>query len=212
MEKRHNLISIIVIGSLWGIIEATLGYILHILSSLSFYGISGMIMSTVAIYFMCMAYKTTNKASSIFYVSLVAASIKLFDLFLPFLPITKTINPAIAILSEGLAFSIGLKFFTEEHRAFSLSMFTGISWRVFYLIGALAFNALLFGHFIPSITWTSYITSFILIQGILNGLVIYPVLKIRAIKALKGEILIRPGFAIILFSLAVALELLSKAI
>ncbi len=103
MYKKNNLVSILVIGSFWGITEATVGYLMHLISLFTFYGLSGIIMTMIAVYFMRMAYRTTGKVSSIFYVSIVAASIKLFDLALPFLPAAKTINPAIAILSESLA-------------------------------------------------------------------------------------------------------------
>ena len=205
MEQRNNAVSIVVIGSLWGITEATLGYLVHILSFFSFYGISGIIMSAVAVYFMRMAFKTTHKLSSIFYVSVIAAGIKLFDLFLPMLPASKTIGPAIAILSEGLVIMLGYALFSKGKKYISLSLFGGISWRIFYLA-----TLFILGYFTPHTSISAYILSFILLQGMLNAIFIYPVLKIKNIKALRGELAVRPEFAIILFSLAVSLELILK--
>ncbi len=212
MEKRNTIVSIIVIGSLWGMAEATLGYLAHVVSILTFYGISGMLMSAVAVYFMRMAVKTTNRVSSIFYVSLIAAGIKLFDLFLPFLPAAKTINPAIAIIAEGLALSVAWKLFFSHHRSFHASIFTGVSWRIIYLAGVAFVNVMINGHYTLPSTIFTYILSFILLQGLLNSLVIYPVLRAKSIKYPSRDILIRPEFAIVSFSIAVSLELLSRII
>lgn len=212
MNKKSTLVSIVIIGSLWGMAEATVGYLAHIVSFFTFYGISGMIMSAIAVYFMRMAVKTTQKISSIFYVSLIAAAIKLFDLFLPFLPATKTINPAIAILAEGLSVAIAWKVFFSHKKALSSAMFTGIAWRVVYTFGIALFNIAFFGSFVLSAPVVTYILSFILLQGAINGLILYPVFKSEKVFELKGELASRPEFAIISLAIAVSLELLSRII
>ncbi len=212
MDKKNTLMSILIIGALWGMAEATVGYLAHIVSFFTFCGISGMVMSAIAVYFMRMAVKTTKKVSSIFYVSLVAASIKLFDLFLPFLPVTKTINPAIAILAEGLSVVVAWKVFFSHKKAFSSAMFTGIAWRVLYALGVALFNMVFYGSFALPTSAATHILSFILLQGVINGIILYPVFKSEKIFELKGQLATRPGFAIISLAMAISLELFSHII
>ncbi|GEM_PF-663752 len=212
MVKRNTVVSIMVIGSLWGMAEATLGYLAHVISLFTFYGVSGMLMSAVALYFMRMAVKTTQKTSSIFYVSIIAASIKLFDLFLPFLPVTKTINPAIAILAEGLAVTVAYNVFFSSKKFFSAALFTGIGWRVLYTAKIALLGIIFTGSYSLPVPALNYVLSFIIAQGILNGLILYPVFKTEKIYELKGELAYRPEFAIISVALAVSFELLSRIV
>ncbi len=88
----------IMYGSLWGFVEATLGYILHWM----FFPISGMIMFPIGVYFMKRAEKENDNKSSIIYVSLIAALIKSVNLFMPNLMIFKVTNPILMILAQGL--------------------------------------------------------------------------------------------------------------
>ena len=212
MEKRNNLVSVLLIGSLWGIAEATVGYLVHVISLFTFYGLSGMIMSMIAVYFMRMAVKTTGKVSSIFYVSLVAASIKLFDLALPFLPATKTINPAIAILAEGLAVVFAWNVFFKKEQILVASIAAGIGWRIIYGVGIVLFNLLTGSASLLSAPLLTFILSFILLQGLINGLFIYPVFATKKIHSVTGKFATSPVFAAIAFVIAVSFEILSHII
>lgn len=87
-------------GGLWGIIEATLGFIIH-LTNIS----STIILCPLAFFFMNQAYKSTGKISSILFISVISACIKLLDLSTN-IRLDKVINPAISILLEGSSFAI----------------------------------------------------------------------------------------------------------
>lgn len=95
---RKNVESILFWGSLWGLEEATLGHLLHLLPI----NIGWLFWFPLAYFFMHSVYKATNKVSAIFYTSLLTAAIKLVDLFLP-IRIDKVINPSVAIIFEGMA-------------------------------------------------------------------------------------------------------------
>lgn len=95
-------------GALWGILEATLGWFLHLIH---FNGIV-LILYPFGLMCMLMAAKQTCKTSSIIQVALVASLVKLVNLFmLPTVPVYHVLNPAVAIFLEGLvtlAFCIGV--------------------------------------------------------------------------------------------------------
>lgn len=92
------ILNIVVWGTAWGIFEATVGYLLHVVS----FGYSWIIWYPFACFFMTNVYRTTGLKSSILYVGLLCAAIKMLNLFLPG-RIDKVINPAISIVFEALA-------------------------------------------------------------------------------------------------------------
>ena len=98
MDNKRILKTVIFYGGLWGMTEATLGHFLHIFPC----GISGMIMFPIAFYFMFNSFQKSGKTRAIFYTALVAASVKLFDLFIPLKTISSTLNPFSAIILESL--------------------------------------------------------------------------------------------------------------
>lgn len=95
-------------GAVWGIVEATLGYLIH-LTKMS----STIILCPLAFFFMNQVYKSTGKIKSIFFISIMSASIKLLDLFTN-VRIDKVINPAISILLEGAVFAIMIYIFQKN--------------------------------------------------------------------------------------------------
>jgi len=90
--------SILFWGALWGLEEATLGHFLHMLPL----NIGWVFYFPLAYSFMSAAYRKAGKAGAVLYTSLIAAAIKLLDLFIT-VQIPKVIHPAAAILLEGLA-------------------------------------------------------------------------------------------------------------
>ncbi|MPN09750.1 hypothetical protein SDC9_157042 [bioreactor metagenome] len=92
------LINIVVWGAIWGIFEATAGYLLHLVS----FGYSWLIWYPIACFFMANVYRKTGKLSSVFFIGLLCAAIKMLNLFLPG-RIDKVINPAISIVFEAFA-------------------------------------------------------------------------------------------------------------
>ena len=103
MNKKQFVWISLFWGSLWGLVEATLGQVLH---RIPIPGIAGAVMFPIGVFFMVQAYRNSGKIPVIFLTALVAANIKLIDLLLPARSPLAAINPAIAILCES--FVVGL--------------------------------------------------------------------------------------------------------
>lgn len=111
VTKKRQLIWISLFwGSLWGLAEATLGHVLH---HVPIPGIAGYVMFPIGVFFMVQAFNHSGKLSAIHLTALVAANIKLLDLFLPARSPFAAINPAVAILCE--AFVLGLFLKLSDH-------------------------------------------------------------------------------------------------
>ena len=96
-------LTVIVIGSVWGLVEMTLGGFLHAIH----FPQKGAIMGGLAISFMAIFVTMTGKPSLVPLLGVIAASFKPFGAIIfgvPFLS-PYVINPAIAIVLEALAFS-----------------------------------------------------------------------------------------------------------
>ncbi len=96
-------LTIIVIGSVWGLVEMTLGGFLHAIH----FPQKGAIMGGLAISFMAIFVTMTRKPSLVPILGIIAASFKPLGAIASGVPIGSpfVINPAIAIIMEALAFS-----------------------------------------------------------------------------------------------------------
>lgn len=132
MNKKA--IQIVYWGSLWGIAEATLGYVLH-MAAIQLPGLPGFVMFPVAFYFMRKGYLATGKADAVFQIAIVAALIKCCDFLIPGNIPIRIINPALSILLEG--FAVALAFAYAERRKAAVgfaSVFSmGVLWRAVFL-------------------------------------------------------------------------------
>lgn len=138
-RSRIRLSSVVFWGSIWGLAEATLGYLLHLMPGM----ISGALMFPIGLF--CMT-KATHEGqdSDVFGVALIAATIKAINLFFPHLSPLSTIHPMIAILLQsvfGYAFVQGRR---REVSPFLLVPATVIGWRVAF-IGVQRLSALIRG-------------------------------------------------------------------
>ncbi len=121
-------------GSLWGITEATLGFVLH-LFSMALPGLPGLLMFPIAFIFMNKVYDSTHDPKSILHIAVIAALIKLTDLaFGGIIPIY-IINPALSLLMEGGAVAIVYTSIIHHNRSIRLreSFLMGILWRGIFL-------------------------------------------------------------------------------
>ena len=192
-------ISIIVFwGAIWGIVEATLGYILHNIS-FTLFNISGLIMFPIAFYFMSKVYKECNKISSIFYVSIIAALIKLTNLIIPGIMVIKVVKPAISILAEGLVVFCIYKLFDNKKSSFKymVPILVSLSWRgIFALLIKLSIISGTIAYF-----------NFIFLEGLVNSLFIFILLaipenKVKIINIPKYHL----GISFSLLALAVVIQ------
>ena len=94
---------VIVIGSIWGLFEMSLGGFLHAIH----FPQKGAIMGGLAISFMAVFVTITGKPSLVPILGIIAASFKPVDSIILGVPVLSpyVINPAIAIVMEALAFS-----------------------------------------------------------------------------------------------------------
>lgn len=137
MDKniRNIIVNALLFGALWGIIEVTLGHLLHYLPVL----IAGSLMFPIAVYLMRQAKEATGNTIVIPLMALCAASLKLIDLLIPGLPPIKTLNPALAILFESLV--VWIVFRTLESKRNILRVWGVLSvsfvWRILFVLSGL---------------------------------------------------------------------------
>lgn len=99
---KNNMKVAIFYGVLWGFIEASLGGLLHFI----LFPYTGQIMGSVAFVILLRAMRKGVPVSSVFIIASIAAAIKLVDLYIfPGNP-GAVLKPAMAILSQGLAFAL----------------------------------------------------------------------------------------------------------
>jgi hypothetical protein len=115
------LIGILVFGSVWGLLEATLGGFLHMI----LFPNKGAIMSGIGVAVMASALAVYRKPAMLPGIGIVAASFKLLDVWLFSLPAASIhiVNPAMAIVFESLAFGLVAVFMMNR---MAKNTFTGI--------------------------------------------------------------------------------------
>jgi hypothetical protein len=90
-------------GAVWGVGEATLGHVLHLLR---IPGLPGLVMAPFAVLIMGRLAAHSRGAGAVVLAGIVAASFKFLDLFVPGTDILALINPIQAILLEALAAAV----------------------------------------------------------------------------------------------------------
>jgi hypothetical protein len=192
-------------GSLWGIAEATVGYFLH---CLHIPGLAGFLMFPVGVFFMLKAFTSSGRLSSMFLTSLVAAHIKLLDLFLPTPTVFTVINPAAAMISESLAVTIFLAWKGLPRLQTQLTSLwaVSLSWRLLYGTWAV-FLGFLFP--IQNILDLNLLHNFrfFLLESLANGVLLFHIFMFIALKKRHIPRVLRtqPVFASFLIFLAAAL-------
>jgi hypothetical protein len=95
---------VLVLGSLWGLVEAALGAYLRQCAST----VSGSVMTGAAFFFLAAAWALSPRARTIAIMAGLAVGFKLFDALLLGLPVLHGAigNPIFAIVMEGVAFAL----------------------------------------------------------------------------------------------------------
>ncbi len=229
-EKYSVLVNIVIWGAIWGIFEATVGHLLHLVS----FGYARLIWYPVACFFMTNVYRKTGRLSSVFFVGLLCAAVKMLNLFLPG-RIDKVINPAVSIIFE--AASLAAVVFLANHLLrgrnknplikvlMALGMNTG--WRLLYIlylfflvpdwmqtvsvIGSIS-------EFVPFFITNNLITTAVILLGYQYKTYIYKPLEMiehrlsARFDALPTRIapILRPGMAVLLLCSSIALQFLLR--
>jgi hypothetical protein len=130
---RHSpaLLAGVYWGAVWGLYEATVGFVVHTFIRVP--GASSVLLVPFALYCLRGAMRAGGGLRACGVAAVTAASIKLVDFFLPALTVLTVVNPAVAILFEGLAFALVARHLGLPARVPSLKAVA---------VGALAFNAI----------------------------------------------------------------------
>ncbi len=157
-------------GSAWGLAEATLGHSLH---RIPIPGVAGYVMFPLGMFFMVQVFQHSGKLHTIFLTALVAASIKLVDLFLPTHPFT-VINPSVAILCESLAVCLffAVKDFKKILTRLDLILGMALVWRLFYGILVLSLGFLFSATNFAGLG-SVHILRFFLLDSSVNAILIF---------------------------------------
>lgn len=168
MNKNLKLFTqVIFYGSIWGILEATIGHVLHFIPAT----IAGSIMFPIAALILYKAYEQTKSKTSLMYIGIVASAIKSVNFLMPQLSIFKTINPMISILFESLVVVVVIHYVTKENKiqnVFSL-VIASIAWRGIF-VGWMGLQYALTGNLAPYLKTFALGFEFIIIVGIISGL------------------------------------------
>jgi hypothetical protein len=161
-SKKSLILNIIFFGSLWGLLEATLGYGLQFLPPL----VSGSVMFPIAATIMYWAYRNSESKISIIFVAMIAASIKAVNFLMPGLPPIKTYNPMISIMLQAVLVMGLVTLFEKKHVGYKLLSIALISWgwRALF-IANIAINHALTGFPFTQLASPGSILSFIFAYG-----------------------------------------------
>lgn len=201
MNKKIKLFTqILFYGSLWGLIEATLGHVLHFIPIT----IAGSIMFPIAGFILYKAYQKTESKAAIFYIGFIAAMIKSVDFLLPQISIYKTINPMLSIMLEALAVVLVVTMITSKKPAnkYLALPIASISWRTLF-IGWMTFQFILTGNLAPYIQSYSAGFTFVIISGVISGVLASALLYVDSkVKFTFKRFEYSPYLATFLFAVA----------
>lgn len=194
-------------GSLWGFAEATAGFVLH-KAAIALPGLPGFLMFPIAFFFMHRAVDSTKSPDSAFLASLIAASIKFADFFLPGYDALRIVNPALSILAEGLAVYAVMSYCASRKVSIgSVQAFTmGFLWRAAFSLYLLTTS--LFG--LPAALVTSgwaYALRFLLLESAVNAILIYAYLKLHHKAPIVRKASLSPAAALLTLAAAIAAQL-----
>ena len=166
MNNKKLIMQVLFYGSLWGLLEATIGYVLHFVPAL----IAGSIMFPIASIILYKAYNSTKSKMSLFYIGLVASAIKGVNLFLPQFTIFKTINPMMSIILESLVVVLVVSMLVSEKPVLKYTALpiASLVWR-FAFIGWGGLVFVVNGFQATLISEFSFMFNFLVLGGLLSG-------------------------------------------
>ncbi|MBE0700176.1 MAG: hypothetical protein IH571_00660 [Acholeplasmataceae bacterium] len=159
--------TILFFGALWGLLEATLGYVLQFLPPL----VSGSIMFPIGATVLLFAYTKTGTKWSAIYVGLIAATIKSVNFFMPGLLFIKTYNPMIAIMLQSLVMVAVFYALDRKKLPATIASLTlaSMAWRALFLAN-ISINHALTGFIFPQLANSSKMVEFVIYYGLMGAL------------------------------------------
>lgn len=178
-EERAPVFSaittVLIWGGLWGVFEATVGYLLHLIPI----SIGWLVWYPAACFFMLNVYRKTRRTETILLVGLVSACIKMLNLFLP-VRIDRVLNPAASIVFEALILAAVIlvykRFFAESKKPLRIEaltvLFMNTGWRILYTLYLLLIVPTWMRE-ISVIGSTAALLTFFFVHNLLTGLVLF---------------------------------------
>lgn len=204
--KKSALLPILFFGALWGILEASLGHLLHYLPI----GLSGMLMFPLAFYLMTQLWSVNLRRTDLLWMGLLAASIKLVDLFIPGLPAVKTLNPAMALLLQAMMVSVLIPAMEKEKKFFYAAVpAAALSWRILFILWAFFMDSLTGGK-VQLVHSMDKMLRFVLLDGAINALILFFFLSFSkdVLKNRLQKLSLRPLGAFAGLAVALGLQVL----
>jgi len=209
--NKNIILTTIFFGAIWGILEATLGYLLQFLPPL----VSGSIMFPIGASLLILVYLNTHSKSSVLWVGVIAASIKSINFFMPGLLPIKTYNPMISIMLQSMVM-VGVCYLMDQKKAtlpllgLVLSSFV---WRVLFYIN-ISINHALTGFPFPQMSSSAATLSFIFFYGLMGavfamllyGLILW--MKNRVVFAYRPKLYLSLAMLILALTLTFYLQLI----
>jgi hypothetical protein len=189
-ENKSIWIYVLFFGALWGILEATLGYVLQFLPPL----VSGSVMFPIAATLMLVTYQNTKSRKAMIYVAAIAATIKAINLFMPGLPAIKTYNPMIAIMLQSMVLVVFIPLFKKNSMPAVIMgiAVVGFSWRLLFL-GNIAINHALTGFQFSQLASLSNMFDFVIMLGLIEALVLGLIHSMRIAINQKVALTFKPN-------------------
>jgi len=202
--NKNIILTTIFFGAIWGILEASLGYLLQFLPPL----VSGSIMFPIGATILTITYLNTKSKQSIIWVGVIAATIKSINFFMPGLLPIKTYNPMIAIMLQslvmvGVCYLIDLK--KVSYNILGLAA-ASILWRVLFYVN-ITINHTLTGFRFPQLVSQTATFEFIFTYGILGSLFAIVLYGITLLINMNFVILYRPKIYVSVAMLILAFTL-----
>jgi hypothetical protein len=126
-KKLKMLFTVLFFGGMWGLVEATLGTVLHLpfAETIGVFGSSTAVMLPIAFYLMGLCYKKTNTLRAVAYMGIIAGVIKL-STFIVMGFTQKVYMPSMYIVLESLAM-IGALAITRPTKVLSPKSFLTVA-------------------------------------------------------------------------------------
>ncbi|MDA3846423.1 MAG: hypothetical protein PF505_07750 [Vallitaleaceae bacterium] len=180
-KQRNGLSTILFYGAIWGIIEATLGYVLHLVPTF----IAGLIMFPIASFILVRVYRVLGSRSSILYVGLVAAAIKSVDFFLPELSVFKTLNPMVSIIVEAMIVMVVYPYLVNTKSLVSGigAVMASLGWRAVFVL-YMYIQFIMTGNLAQFLATPADGVSFVVISGTLSACLLFGAVWLESKKRL----------------------------
>ncbi len=205
-NKQSMIIQTIAYGALWGLAEATIGYLLHWLPAL----VAGSVMFPVGAAILMRAYGRNGSRKMLFFIGVVAAAIKAADFILPVISPWKVVNPMICIVLEASVVAAVALMVEKGPVMARLALLpaASVAWR-FLFLGVLGIQYLTTGTLSVQISTPANIVSFAIWSGLFSGAL---AIGLDFLRRLGSKTFVkpftRPAFAGALVALALVVTVL----